>query len=60
VRYKTNDYSVPVASGRSDVWIGGHVDEVVIGCGGTHPPEHPFRIRVVEYCAVPGRFLHRR
>jgi len=33
VRYKTNDYSVPVAYGHRDVWIRGYVDRVVIGCG---------------------------
>ncbi len=34
VRYKTNDYSVPVAYGHRDVWVRGYVDQVVIGCGG--------------------------
>ncbi len=34
VRYKTNDYSVPVAYGHRDVWLRGYVGEVVIGCGG--------------------------
>ena len=44
VRYKTNDYSVPVAYGHQaaiwlsqmqlDVWLRGYVDQVVIGCGG--------------------------
>lgn len=34
VRYKTNDYSVPVAYGHQDVWVRGYVDEVVIGCRG--------------------------
>ncbi len=34
VRYKTNDYSVPVAYGHRDVWLRGYVDQVVIGCGG--------------------------
>ncbi len=29
VRYRTNDYSVPVAYGHQDVWIRGYVDEVV-------------------------------
>ena len=33
VRYKTNDYSVPVAYGYRDVLILGYVDEVVISCG---------------------------
>jgi hypothetical protein len=33
VRYKSNDYSVPVAYGYRDVLIRGYVDQVVIGCG---------------------------
>ncbi|KUF08633.1 hypothetical protein AVJ23_21795 [Pseudoponticoccus marisrubri] len=39
VRYKTNDYSVPVAYGHRDVWIRGYVDEVVIGSGGEGEPQ---------------------
>ena len=31
VRYKTNDYSVPVAYGHRDVWVRGYVDQIVIG-----------------------------
>ena len=34
MRYRTNDYSVPVAHGHREVWIRGYVHEVVIGCGG--------------------------
>ena len=34
LRYKTNDYSVPVAYGHRDFWIRAYVDRVVIGCGG--------------------------
>ncbi|WP_273729423.1 IS21 family transposase [Brucella gallinifaecis] len=34
VRYKTNDYSVPVAYGHRQVWIRGYVNEVVISCCG--------------------------
>ncbi|WP_432759512.1 IS21 family transposase [Defluviimonas salinarum] len=41
VRYKTNDYSVPVAYGHRDVWLRGYVDEVVIGCGGAVIARHP-------------------
>ena len=33
VRYKTNDYSVPVAYGHRDVLVKGYVDRVVISCG---------------------------
>lgn len=41
VRYKTNDYSVPVAYGHREVWIRGYVDQVVIGCGGDVIACHP-------------------
>jgi hypothetical protein len=41
VRYKTNDYSVPVAYGHRDVWIRGYVDAVVIGCGREVIARHP-------------------
>jgi len=41
VRYKTNDYSVPVAYGHREVWIRGYVDRVVIGCGGDVIARHP-------------------
>ena len=33
VRYRTNDYSVPVAYGYRDVLVKGYVDQVVISCG---------------------------
>ena len=33
VRYRTNDYSVPVAYGHRDVLVRGYVDRVVISCG---------------------------
>ena len=33
VRYRSNDYSVPVAFGHRDVLVRGYVDEVVISCG---------------------------
>jgi hypothetical protein len=41
VRYKTNDYAVPVAYGHRDVWVRGYVDAVVIGCGGQIIARHP-------------------
>lgn len=41
VRYKTNDYSVPVAFGHQDVWVRGYVGEVVIGCRGEIIARHP-------------------
>ena len=33
VRYRTNDYSVPVAYGHREVLVRGYVDMVVISCG---------------------------
>ena len=33
VRYRTNDYSVPVAYGHREVLVRGYVGEVVISCG---------------------------
>ena len=33
VRYRTNDYSAPVAYGYRDVLVRGYVDQVVISCG---------------------------
>ena len=41
VRYRTNDYSVPIAYGHREVWIRGYVHEVVIGCGGGIIARHP-------------------
>ena len=41
VRYKTNDYSVPVAYGYRDVLVKGYVDEVVISCGSEVIARHP-------------------
>ncbi len=41
VRYRNNDYSVPVAHGHQKVWVRGYVDEVVIGCGGEIIARHP-------------------
>ena len=40
VRYKTNDYSVPVAYGHREVWRRGYADQVVIGCGGAVIARH--------------------
>lgn len=41
VRYKTNDYSVPVAYGHREVWVRGYVDRIVIGCAGDVIARHP-------------------
>jgi transposase len=41
VRYKTNDYSVPVVYGHRDVWLRSYVDRIVIGCGVEIIARHP-------------------
>ena len=41
VRYRTNDYSVPVAYGHRDVLVRGYVDRVVISCGSEVIARHP-------------------
>ena len=50
VRYRTNDYSVPVAYGYRDVLVRGYVDAVVISCGteviASHPRSYEGRLRL--------------
>ncbi len=41
VRYRTNDYSVPVAYGHREVLVKGYVDRVVISCGTEVIARHP-------------------
>lgn len=41
VRYKGNDYSVPIRYGHQDVFIKGYVQEVVISCGTETIAKHP-------------------
>jgi hypothetical protein len=57
VRYRTNDYSVPVAFGHQDVWIRGYVDEVVIGCGGEIIARHPRSYEREEIVFDPLHYL---
>lgn len=40
VRYRGNDYSVPVVFGHREVWIKGFVDRVVIGCAAEVIAQH--------------------
>ena len=40
VRYRTNDYSVPVAYGHREVLVRGYVDQVVISCGAEEIARH--------------------
>jgi len=57
VRYRTNDYSVPVAYGHQEVWIRGYVHEVVIGCGGEIIARHPRSYDREDYIFDPIHYL---
>ena len=57
VRYKTNDYSVPVAYGHRDVLVKGYVDEVVISCGAEVIARHPRSYERDDFVYDPIHYL---
>ena len=57
VRYKTNDYSVPVAYGHRDVLLRGYVDEVVISCGSEIIARHPRSYERDDFVYDPIHYL---
>lgn len=57
VRYKTNDYSVPVAYGHRDVWVRGYVDQIVIGCSADVIARHPRCYASEELVFNPVHYL---
>ena len=57
VRYKTNDYSVPVAYGHRDVLVRGYVDRVVISCGSEVIAEHPRSYERDDFVYDPTHYL---
>jgi len=57
VRYKTNDYSVPVEFGHRDVLVKGYVDEVVIGCGTEVIARHPRSYEKDDFIFNPVHYL---
>ena len=57
MRYKTNDYSVPVAYGHRDVWVRGYVDRIVIGCGADIIARHPRCYASEELVFDPVHYL---
>ena len=57
VRYKTNDYSVPVAYGHRDVIVRGYVDEVVISCGSEVIARHPHSYERDDFVYDPIHYL---
>ncbi len=59
VRYKTNDYSAPVAYGYRDVLVRGYVDQVVISCGAAVIARHPRSYEKDDFVFDPLHYLPR-
>ncbi len=57
VRYRTNDYSVPVAYGHRDVLVRGYVDQVVISCGSDVIAAHPRSYQRDDFVYDPIHYL---
>ena len=57
VRYRTNDYSVPVAYGHRDVLVRGYVDQVVISCGSEVIARHKRSYRRGDIVFDPIHYL---
>jgi transposase len=57
VRYRANDYSVPVAYGHREVVIRGYVDTVVIACGGEEIARHRRSYDKADYVFDPLHYL---
>jgi len=57
VRYKTNDYSVPVAYGHRDVQVRAYVHEVVISCGTEQIARHPRSYEREDFIYDPIHYL---
>ena len=57
VRYRTNDYSVPVAYGHREVLVRGYVDRVVISCGSEVIARHPRSYQRDDFVYDPVHYL---
>ena len=57
VRYKTNDYSVPVAYGHRDILVKGYVDQVVISCGSEVIARHTRSYEREDFVYDPIHYL---
>ena len=57
VRYRTNDYSAPVAYGRRDVLVKGYVDQVVISCGSEVIAQHKRSYERDDFVFDPIHYL---
>ena len=57
VRYRTNDYSAPVAYGHRDVLVKGSVDRVVISCGSEVIARHHCAYQRDDFVYDPVHYL---
>ena len=57
VRYRTNDYSAPVAYGHRDVLVRGYVAEVMISCGTEVIARHPRSYEKDDFIVDPIHYL---
>ena len=57
VRYRTSDYSAPVAYGHRDVLVRGYVDEVVISCESEIIARHPRSYQRDDFVFDPIHYL---
>jgi transposase len=57
VRYRGNDYSVPVAYGHREVLVRGYVEEVVIGCGAAMIARHRRSYKREDVLLEPLHYL---
>ena len=57
VRYRTNDYSVPVAYAHHEIQVRGYVHEVVIGCGAEVIARHARSYDKADMVFDPMHFL---
>ena len=57
VRYRGNDYSVPVAYGHREIWIKGFVGRVVIGCVAEVIADHPRSYETGDMVYNPVHYL---
>ena len=57
VRYRTNDYPVPVAYGHREVVVRGYVGDVVISCGAEVIARHPRSYERDDFIFDPVHYL---
>ena len=57
VRYRGNDYSVPVAYGHREVWVKGFVNRVTIGCAAEVIASHPRSYETSDMVFDPVHYL---